>query len=181
MTSESLARRYAAALADVAVARNEAREVQEELSSWELMIRQNPELLEVLRNPTIPYDQKRKVLQTLITRTKPRPVTANFLNVLLQNGRLADLQIVNQRFSEELDKRSGIVSAQVTTARPVTDEARQALQNRLAEMTGQRVRLEFATDEELIGGVVTRIGSTIFDGSVRGQLQQIKEQLKGER
>lgn len=179
MASESLARRYAAALADVVVKRNEAREVQEELSGWELMISQNAELLEVFSNPTIPYDQKRKVLLALIARTKIRPLTANFLSVLLQNGRLADLQSVNRRFSEELDKRSGIVSAHVTTARPVTDDARQSLQNRLAEMTGRRVRLDFTTDEELIGGVVTRIGSTVFDGSVRGQLQQIKEQLKG--
>lgn len=179
MTSESIARRYAAALADVVTARSEAREVQEELSGWELMIEQNAELLEVFRNPTIPYDQKRKVLQTLITRTKVRPVTANFLNVLLQNNRLADLQTVNSRFTAELDKRSGIVSAQITTARPVPAEARQSLQDKLAAMTGQRVRLEYATDEELIGGVVTQIGSTVFDGSVRGQLQQIKEQLKG--
>lgn len=179
MTSESLARRYAAALADVVVKRNEARETQEELSGWESMINQNPELHEVFSNPTIPYDQKRKVLQALITRTKVRPLAANFLSVLLQNGRLADLQSVNRRFSEELDKRSGIVSAHITTARPVTDDARQSLQNRLTEMTGRRVRLDFTTDEELIGGVVTRIGSTVFDGSVRGQLQQIKEQLKG--
>lgn len=179
MTSGSIARRYAAALADVVTKRNEAHEVQEELSGWELMMRQNTDLLEVFRNPTVSYDQKRKVLQTLITRTKVRPITANFLNVLLQNNRLADLQIVNTRFSEELDKRSGIVSAQITTARPVADEARQALQDRLTAMTGRRVRLEYATDEELIGGVVTRIGSTVFDGSVRGQLHQIKEQLKG--
>ena len=179
MTSEGIARRYASALADVVAVRNEAREVQEELSVWEMMIKQNRELLEVFRNPTIPYEQKRRVLQTLITRTKVRPITANFLNVLLQNNRLADLEVVNRRFSEELDKRSGVVSAHVTTARPVPDEARQALQDRLAAMTGKRVRLEYATDEELIGGVVTRIGSTVFDGSVRGQLQQIKEQLKG--
>lgn len=179
MTSESLARRYASALADVVVKRNEARETQEELAGWELMIQQNAELLEVFSNPTIPYDQKRNVLQALIARTKIRPITANFLSVLLQNGRLADLQSVNRRFSEELDKRSGVVSAHVTTARPVPDDARQALQSRLAEMTGRRVRLDYTMDEELIGGVVTRIGSTVFDGSVRGQLQQIKEQLKG--
>lgn len=179
MTSEAIARRYAVALAGVVTTRGEAGEVQEELSGWESMMMQNPELLEVFRNPTVPHDQKRRLLETLIKRTNVRPTTANFLSVLLQNNRLADLQIVNRRFSEELDKRSGIVSAHVTTARAVPDDARQALQNRLAEMTGRRVRLEYTTNEELIGGVVTRIGSTVFDGSVRGQLQQIKEQLKG--
>ncbi len=179
MSAESIARRYAAALADVAIARNEAQEIKEELAGWEQMMTGSPELLEVFCNPTVPYDQKRKVVVTLIARTKVRPTTSNFLNVLLQNNRLADLPLVNESFARELDNRAGIVSAHVTTARPVPDEAQQALQNRLAEMTGKRVRLDFATDEDLIGGVVTRIGSTIFDGSVRGQLHQIKEQLKG--
>ena len=181
MTSESIARRYAAALADVVTKQDEARLVQEELSGWESMIRQNPELLEVLRNPTIAYDQKRKLLLALIARTKVRPTTANFLSVLLQNNRLADLETVNRRFSEELDRRAQIVSAHITTARPITDDARTELQTRLTQMTNSNVRLEFATDPDLIGGVVTRIGSTVFDGSVRGQLQSIKEQLKGVR
>lgn len=97
MTSEAIARRYAAALADVVAQRDEARQVQEELSGWESMIRQNPDLLEVLRNPTVPYDQKRGLLTALIARTKVRPTTANFLSVLLQNGRLADLETVSRR------------------------------------------------------------------------------------
>jgi len=178
-TSSTVARRYAAALADVVVAQNEAREVQEELATWELMMTQNQELLEVFRNPTVPYDQKRRVLTTLIARTKARPTTANFLQVLLQNNRLVELPGVNSRFAQELDNRSGVVSAHVTTARTIPEDARQSLQSRLTDMTGRRVRLEFSEDEELIGGVVTRVGSTVFDGSVRGQLQQIKEQLKG--
>ena len=174
-----VARRYATALADVATARGEAQEVRGELNDWAEMMQSNDQLLEVFRNPTIPYEQKRKVLTTLITRARVRPTTANFLQVLLQNQRLADLGEVNTRFAQILDERSGMVSAEVTTARPVAQSAQDALRAKLTTMTGQNVRLNFTTDEELIGGIVTRIGSTIYDGSVRNQLQQVRDRLAG--
>jgi F-type H+-transporting ATPase subunit delta len=176
---QTVARRYAAALADVLAERGEARQVQEELSAWELMIRGNAQLQEAFSNPTIPYDQKRKVLSALITRTRVRPTTANFLQVLLQNQRLTELGEVNKRLAHVLDERSGIVSAQVTTARPVPENSQQALRAKLAGLTGKEVRLSFSTDAELIGGIVTRIGSTVYDGSVRTQLQQVKEKMAG--
>jgi F-type H+-transporting ATPase subunit delta len=174
-----VARRYATALADVVTARGEAQEVKEELAAWSEMMQSNEQLLEVFRNPTIPYEQKRKVLSTLIARARVRPTTANFLQVLLQNQRLAELSEVNKRFAQILDERSGVVSAEVTTARPVAQASQAALHEKLAAMTGKSVRLSFTTDEELIGGIVTRIGSTIYDGSVRNQLQQVRERLAG--
>jgi F-type H+-transporting ATPase subunit delta len=174
-----VARRYATALADVVTKSGEAQEVQKELAAWSEMMQSNEQLLEVFRNPTIPYEQKRKVLNTLIARTRVRPTTANFLQVLLQNQRLAELGEVNKRFAQILDERSGVVSALVTTARPVPQSSQEALRAKLAVMTGKSVRLSFTTDEELIGGIVTRIGSTIYDGSVRNQLQQVKERLVG--
>lgn len=174
-----MARRYATALADVVIARGEAREVHEELTEWERMMQSNSLLMEVFSNPTIPYEQKQKVLAQLIARTRVRPMTANFLQVLLQNQRLADLSEVNKRFAQVLDERSGVVSADVTTARPVPTETQEALRARLSSMTGKNVRLSFKTDEELIGGIVARIGSTIYDGSVRNQLEQAKAKLTG--
>jgi F-type H+-transporting ATPase subunit delta len=176
-----VARRYATALADVVTARGEAQEVKEELAAWSEMMQSNEQLLEVFRNPTIPYEQKRKVLSTLIARARVRPTTANFLQVLLQNQRLAELSEVNKRFAQILDERSGVVSAEVTTARPVAQSSQAALHEKLAAMTGKSVRLSFTTDEELIGGIVTRIGSTIYDGSVRNQLQQVRERMTGNK
>jgi F-type H+-transporting ATPase subunit delta len=176
---QTVARRYATALADVVTARGEAQEVQKELTAWETMMQSNEQLLEVFRNPTIPYEQKRKVLNALIARASVRPTTANFLQVLLQNQRLADLNEVNKRFAQILDERSGVVSAEVTTARPVPQASQDALRTKLTSLTGKNVRLSFTTDEELIGGIVTRIGSTIYDGSVRNQLQQVKERMTG--
>lgn len=174
-----MARRYAVALADVVVARKEAREVQDELSAWAQMLQDNSQLLEVFRNPTIPYDQKHRVLNALIERTRVRPTTSNFLQVLLQNQRLADLQEINRVFTQELDRRSGVVFAHVTTARPVSEQTQRALHTQLSELTDSNVRLQFAVDEELLGGIVTRIGSTVYDGSVRNRLERIREQMSG--
>ena len=143
------------------------------------MIQGNAQLREVFGNPTVAYDQKRKVLNTLIARTRVHPTTANFLQILLQNGRLTELGEVNKRFALVLDERSGVVSAQVMTARPVSESAQQALREKLTALTGKQVRLSFSIDEELIGGLVTRIGSTVYDGSVRTQLQQVKVKMAG--
>jgi F-type H+-transporting ATPase subunit delta len=179
MSVQTVARRYASALADVVLQRNEAREVQQELVTWAEMIRSNANLREVFANPTIGLDQKRKVLNKLIEIAKPRPTTVNFLKVLVQNQRLTELDEINRKFAAVLDDRAGVVAARVTTARPVAAETQRTLQTKLRDLTGKSVRIEFDTDPEMIGGLVTRIGSTIYDGSVRNQLEQIKEKMAG--
>ena len=179
MSVQTVARRYASALADVVLERGEAREVEEELLAWEKMFQASPVLPEVFRNPTIPLDKKRAVLNKLIDRSKPKPSTANFLKVLLQNQRLTDLGEINQKFAEILDLRAGMVAATVTTARTVPENAQQKLHTKLLSVTGKKVRINFMTDPELIGGLVTRIGSTVYDGSVRNHLQLIKAKMAG--
>jgi F-type H+-transporting ATPase subunit delta len=177
LSSLTVARRYAAALADVVIANGEERTVQEELRGWERMIEDNPLLKEAFAHPTIPYDQKRKLLEELIKRTQVRETTANFLRVLLKNQRLIDLSAINSRFALVLDERAGIVAAAVTTARPVPEEAKRLLHEKLRAVTGREVRLTFATDESVIGGIVTRVASTVYDGSVRTQLEEIRAKL----
>jgi F-type H+-transporting ATPase subunit delta len=179
MSVQTVARRYASALADVVLQRGEAREVQEELLVWANMLQANRNLADVFANPTIALDQKRKVLNRLIELSKPRDTTANFLKVLLQNQRLTELGEINKKFTEVLDVRAGLVAATVTTARPIPSEVHDRLQTALASLTGKKVRIDFVTDPDLIGGVVTRIGSTVYDGSVRNQLQQIQEKMAG--
>ena len=179
MSVQTIARRYAAALADVALERGEARDVQTELMTWAELLQANANLREVFANPTIALDQKRAVLNKLIEIAKPRATTANFLKVLLQNQRLTELGEINRRFAQILDERAGMIAATVTTARVVPHDAQQKLHDKLSTLTGKKVRIDFATDPEIIGGLVTRIGSTVYDGSVRSQLQQIKERMAG--
>ena len=179
MSVHTIARRYAAALADVVLDRGEAKEIQQELQKWSELILTNANLQEVFRNPTIPLDKKRAVLKQLIEHTQPQQTTANFLKTLLHNQRLAELPEINRKFAEILDQRAGMVAATVTTARPVPDEIQARLSEKLVAVTQKKVRLSFEQDPELIGGLVTRIGSTIYDGSIRSQLQQIKERMAG--
>jgi len=179
LSSQTVARRYASALADVVIQRNEAQLVQVELGAWAKMITDNSSLLEAFSNPTVAYEQKQNVLNELIARTKVRPTTTNFLRTLLKNQRLSDLPEVNAKLAQILDERAGIVSAEITSARPVSDAAKALLEEKLAELTGKKTRLTFATDESLLGGIVTRIGSTIYDGSVSNQLSRLREELAG--
>lgn len=179
MSSQTVARRYAAALADVLLERGGRHEVQDELIAWESMIQSSERLQEVFSNPTVAYEQKRALLEELIKRTKVHQTTANFLRILLKNQRLTELGEINKRLVQVLDERSGVVAAQVTTARPVSEEIKKSLHARLATVTGKDVRLSFATDEALIGGMVTRVGSTVYDGSIRNQLRQLEVKLAG--
>jgi len=179
LSLQTIARRYAAALADVAIERQEERALQTELDQWASMIEANPQLKEVFANPTVVYDQKQRLLEDLLARTRVRETTASFLRVLLRNQRLSQLREVAARFGHVLDERSGVVAADVTTARPMPEELRNALQQTLTEATGKKVRLSFTTDETIIGGLVARIGSTVFDGSVQGNLERLSEDLAG--
>jgi F-type H+-transporting ATPase subunit delta len=177
LSAQTIARRYSGALADVIVERGEAREVQEELRVWQSMIDENPQLQEVFSNPTISYEQKGKVLVELISRTRVRPTTANFLQVLLRNHRLTELAEINQRLAQVLDQRAGVVAAEVTTARPIAEDTRATIQAKLRGLTGKDVRVRFQTDNDIIGGLVTRIGSTVYDSSIRTQLQLLSNRL----
>jgi len=179
LSLQTVARRYAAALADVAIERREEREVQTELEQWASMLEANPQLKEVFANPTVAYDQKRTVLEELISRSRVRETTGSFLRVLLKNQRLSQLREVVVRFRAVLDERGGVVAANVTTARPIPEELKNTLHETLTVATGQRVRLSFTTDETIIGGLVARIGSTIFDGSVQSHLERLSEGLAG--
>jgi len=179
LSLQTVARRYAVALADVAIERREEREVQTELEQWASMLETNPQLKEVFANPTVAYDQKRTVLEELISRSRVRETTGSFLRVLLKNQRLSQLREVVVRFRAVLDERGGVVAANVTTARPIPEELKNTLHETLTAATGQKVRLSFTTDETIIGGLVARIGSTIFDGSVQSHLERLSEGLAG--
>ena len=168
------------ALADVLGERGEEASVNKELRAWEEMLISSSELREVLANPTVPYEQKRGVLNELIKRTQVSQTTANFLQVLLKNQRLLALPHINAKLGEVLDDRGGAVAAHVTTAKPINEDTKRLLADKLSRHTGKAVRLDFSIDDSLIGGIVTRIGSTIYDGSIKTQLKEMEKVLSGQ-
>jgi F-type H+-transporting ATPase subunit delta len=179
LSSQAVARRYATALADVVQDRDEARKVQTELIQWQQMISSSPLLQELLTNPTIALDQKQSAVKELIARSEVSQITANVLKLLLKNQRLSDLAAINEKFAQVLDERAGIVSAEVTSARVLPTESKSLIENNLRGITGRDVRINFLVDESLIGGIVTRIGSTVYDGSIKNQLEELQKAIAG--
>jgi F-type H+-transporting ATPase subunit delta len=177
MSVETIARRYATALADVVTKSGETEKIKTELTQWETMASANESLLNAFRSPAIQQNQKEKVLEALLEKAKPSPTTANFLRVLLRNGRLTELSEINRKFAAVLEERSGGVSTKIVSARPLSDGEKQELKISLEKMTGKRVSPNFEIDNSIIGGVVATIGSTVYDGSVKTQLRTLKEQM----
>ena len=177
MSNEIIARRYSTALADAVLKKGDAEPVRAELEMVGNLFRENNELRGVFDNPAIAHINKEKVLDALIAKTKPSTTTANFLKVLLQNGRLSAIAEINDRFGSILEERSGVVSAEITSARELPMGERAEFEKNLQKITGKKVNISYSIDENIIGGVVTRIGSTVYDGSVRTKLETLKEQL----
>lgn len=178
MSVEIVARRYADALADVVMSSGEKDTVQSELKTWEEMLNSNQKLNNAFYNPSINQESKEKVLETLIERSKPSKTTANFLRILLQNNRLTEIDAINEKFDSEIAERSGIISASVTSSRELTDSEKADLKANLAKLTGgKQIKLDYKIDETIIGGAITRVGSTVYDGSVKTQLELLKHQM----
>lgn len=179
MSNETVARRYAGALADVILKNGDVEIVKSELNNWNQMMVSNGDLLTVFRNPAIAHLSKEKVLEDLLKKRKPSKTTANFLRLLLRNGRLTDLDKINTRLDSVLADRGGEITGRVVSARPLGESEKSELRANLEKLTGKKVKLNFNTDENIIGGVVASVGSTIYDGSVKTQLENLKQQMIG--
>ncbi|HEY2846936.1 MAG TPA: ATP synthase F1 subunit delta [Pyrinomonadaceae bacterium] len=179
MAHEAIARRYASALADVVLKTGETDTVKTELAIWTQLFVGSAELHNILGNPAIPHQGKERVLVQLLEKTKPSKTTGNFLRVLLQNNRLGELVKINERFATVLAERSGIVKAEVISARELPSDEKADFEKTLSGLTGKNMQITYSVDESLIGGAVTRIGSTVYDASVRTKLENLKAELAG--
>lgn len=179
MANETIARRYASALADVVLKSGDAESVKTELAVWAQLFVGNGDLQNVLGNPSIAHQAKERVLTELLKKMNPSRTTSNFLRVLLQNNRLTDVAAISERFASVLAERSGIVNAEVISARELPSDEKQEFEKTLEKLTGKDMQITFTVDPNLIGGAVTRIGSTVYDGSVRAKLDTLRQQLAG--
>jgi F-type H+-transporting ATPase subunit delta len=171
--------RYARALADVITgAKLDAAKAVEQLGSFVAAFQESLELREVWESPAIPVEQKHKLLDALAVRlgVTDRPVR-NLIAVLIDQDRVSLLPEIARQLQTELNSRNGRIDAEIVSARELAPEQRSALIAEISRLTGKVVLPYYATDEKLLGGVTIRVGSTIYDGSVRGQLQRIRQQL----
>ncbi len=180
MTLSAVASRYASALADVVTTAGSGFQPQEavtELRSFEEVMRSSPELHNALTTPAVPTGRKKAVVGRFADLLRISRIIRNFLFVLIDHRRIALLSQIIQRFEEVVDERLGYARVEVSSARELTEAQRAALNVRLEQITGKRIRLRFKVDESLIGGVMARIGSTVYDGSLRGQLASLENRL----
>jgi len=183
MTRSAVAARYANALADVVTAGSSPVRPQEavtDLRAFDAAMASSPQLHNVLMTPAVPIGRKRAVVGRIADQLNLSRVTRNFLFVLIDHRRIAQLSEIIHSFDLLVDERLGFARAEVTSARELTEPQRAGLSAQLERLTGKRIRMRFAVDDSLIGGVVARIGSTVYDGSVRGQLETMGRRLSAE-
>jgi F-type H+-transporting ATPase subunit delta len=180
MTNKTAALRYARALLDVAVKEKAALEqIGDELAAFVDLFKQNPALEKVMLNPAVPVPRKRAAMTELVDRARLSPILSKLLVLLAERDRLVLLPDLLAAYRERLLDHQQVVRAEVTTAMPIGSERAQAIEQGLARVTGRTVRLGMRVDPSIIGGVVARIGDTIYDGSVTRQLELMKKTLSG--
>lgn len=178
----AFANRYARALADVVLAQKlDPNTVTVQLQEVTSMVAENPDLLNVWTNPGVPLGQKIRLLDAIVARESYEKHVRNFVAVLIQHGRIHAIAEITREFLREMDTRMGYAEAEIVSARTLPAPERRALEDQVGRLTGKRVRALYTQDESLIGGAVVKIGSTIYDGSVRGQLQRMKEEIAAGR
>ena len=174
----SVASTYARAFADVVFdAHLDAGRAVGSLRQIAGLFNQSIELRRVWENPAVPADQKRKLLDVIAQRDGIDRQVRNLVAVLIDNHRLPFLTRIIEQLEKELDARLGFAEAQISSARELGDTEKRSLEAQIAKTTGKKVRASYGLDPSLLGGAVVRIGSTIYDGSVKGQLEKIKEAI----
>ena len=179
MTNRAAASRYARALFDVVLNEGDPRRVETELAAFNDLVSSNDALRRALTNPAIPAARKRGVVQELLAKAGPLTTALEKLLLMLADrDRLILVPELVQSYRERLMQHLQVVSAELTTAVALPEERRAAIERSLAKATGRTVVLSVRVDAAIIGGAVTRVGSTVYDGSVVRQLDRLKEQLQ---
>ena len=174
----SVASTYARAFADVVLSRHlDADRSIAELRTIASLLAESSELRRVWDNPAIPAEQKRRVLDVIAERDGISKQVRNLVAVLIDHQRIHFLEPIIAQLEKELDARLGFAEAQITSARVLSDAEKQEFEAQVGKLTGKKVRARYGQDAALLGGAMVRIGSTIYDGSVKGQLERMKEAI----
>jgi F-type H+-transporting ATPase subunit delta len=178
MTNKTAATRYARALLDVAIQEKaDPDAIERELAEFADLLSANAPLNKVLLNPAVPVPRKRAAVVELTKAAKNSPTVSKLLALLAERDRLVLLPDLVASYRDRLMDYRKVVRAEVTTAAPLPADRAKAIETSLAQMTGRTVIVDAKVDPSIIGGVIARIGSTVYDGSVTRQLQKMRERL----
>src|ERR1700751_3655233 len=174
----SVASTYARAFADVVFSAHlDAARAIGGLRQIAALFGESVELRKVWENPAVPADQKRKLLDAIVQRGGIERPVRNLVAVLIDHRRLPFLPRIVEQLEKELDARLGFTEAQISSTRELGASEKRTLETQIEKTTGKKVRATYGLDPSLLGGAVVRVGSTIYDGSVKGQLERIKEAI----
>jgi F-type H+-transporting ATPase subunit delta len=173
----TIARRYAKALLTIGKEDGQYKEYGEDLNSFAYLLEREAELKNAISNPMYPGDDRKNVLHKILEMTNLSPIVTNFLNLLFDKQRIDGVLEIAQVYSQLVDKLENISRAKVKTAFPLDDETVNRIRQSLEQLTGDTVVMDVAEDKAIIGGIVAQVGDLILDGSVRTQLQSLRETL----
>jgi F-type H+-transporting ATPase subunit delta len=170
--------RYARAFAEVIAAqKGDAGQAIVELEQMAALVDSSHELRNVLSNPAVENKQKISLMDAIIKKSGSSRPLRNFMAVLIEHHRVGQIREIAEQFKKDLDARLGIAEAKVSSARELSATEKKSLEKELATTTGKTIRATYTQDESLLGGAIARVGSTIYDGSVRGRLEKIKKDI----
>jgi len=174
------ASRYARALAEVTREQKmPAADAESQLRDFAETLAESAPLRNMLSNPSFSVEQKIKVLDAIRAKTKYAQPVRNFIAVIIAHDRIREFDEIAAAYAAMADEEQGIHSAEITTARPLDESGRNALEARIGAIAGGKLVASYKQDASLLGGAIVRLGSTVYDGSVRGQLDRLKKQLAG--
>lgn len=179
MIDTTLAKRYAKALVEIGLENNTLDKYGADLSAFTTLIESSRDLREVLVSPVFTKEDKRKIADDVLSKMSADHMVVNFVNVLIDRKRIDQLQGINAAFATRVDEIRGITRGEVVSAEPLSDEELNHVTQALSTMSGKKVELTAKVDDYLIGGLYAKVGDMVFDGTIRTQLNQLKESLKG--
>lgn len=177
---KSVSFQYANALADIALPQGAGEPAGRQLQEFAAAYKESPELQNFLSSPAVTAEAKRAVLEKIASRMGASKIIRNFLFVIADHGRANDVPEIAEAFAEVVRQRQGIAEAQVYSAVRLTEAQKTELTKSLTRMTGKTMDPNYFIDPELLGGALVRVGDTIYDGSLRNRLEQMRARLSGE-
>jgi F-type H+-transporting ATPase subunit delta len=177
---KSASLQYANALADIVLQQGAAEPARKQLGDFEAAYAESAELRNFMASPAISREAKHGVVEKLVARLGASRILRNFLFVIVDNQRTHLLPEIAASFEQVLRQRQGVAEAEVRSAVALNDNQKIALLRNLESVTGKKIRANYSLDPALLGGAVVRVGDTIYDGSVRNQLNRLRERLAAE-
>jgi len=175
LIGSKVAKRYAKALFGLGQEDGQFERYGQDLNAFAVFCQEHDEFQQVISNPIFPIDDRKKILDTVLEKSGFAGMVMSFLRLLLDKNRIGAIEAISSHYQDLTDGISNIARAEISTARPLKAESLERLEKALETLTSKQIKSEVKEDPDLVGGIVVRIGDMVFDGSIKAQLEGLKE------